>query len=156
VELIQSYPTWRYQSLMFQCINNVYVSLRGCLTDQLREINYCRARLTELVSSFQDPFAQGLSEESGRWNRFVFPAGFRNLTDATKQMLESITPDQLGELDALVQKQLQRQFQGLMYVCLASANLLTNVEETMQHEAEAFVESRLAGVGVADMYLEHH
>jgi hypothetical protein len=156
VDLLQGYPIWQYQSLIFQRLSDVYVSLRGCLTDQLREINYCRTRLTELLSNFQDPFAQGLSEEGGRWNRFVFPAGFRNLTDAAKQMLASITPDQLGELDALVQKQLQRQFQGLTYVCLASANLLMNVQQTMQQEAETFVDARLAGVSVADMYLEHH
>src|SRR5207244_6701599 len=48
VELLGVYPRWRLQSLILQRLTAIYVSLRGRLSDQLREINYCRTRLVEL------------------------------------------------------------------------------------------------------------
>jgi eukaryotic-like serine/threonine-protein kinase len=156
LELIRSYPRWRYQGLMCQRVANVYLGLRGQLSDQLREINYCRARLTELLKSFQEPPAQTPMEENGSSGRLLFPAGVKNVTEAAKQMLERITPTELRELDVLMQKLLQEQFQGLVNVCLASTNLLTSLEEALQREAEAFVGARLAGVNVADMYLAQY
>jgi hypothetical protein len=156
IELIRLYPKCRYQRLLFQRVVNICVSLRGGLSDELREINYCRSRLTELLGNFQEPSVEATAEENGPWCRFLFPAGFRNVTDAAKQMLESITSEQLRGLDVRVQEFLQQQFEGLAHVCLASSNLLANLEEAMQREAEAFVEERLAGTGVADMYLAHY
>jgi serine/threonine protein kinase len=155
-ELIRSYPKWRYESLLLQRLANVYVSLRGQLSDQLREINYCRTRLTELQNSFAEPLPPLPEGDSNASGRLLFPAGFRNLADAANQTLEKITPQELAELDARMQQALRDQFEGLAHVCLAPANLLANLREAMQREAEAFVDSRLAGLNVAEMYLAQH
>ncbi|MBI1916349.1 MAG: protein kinase [Planctomycetes bacterium] len=48
LELVRSYPKLRYQALVLQQVLGVYISLRGHLTDTLREINFCRVRLMEL------------------------------------------------------------------------------------------------------------
>src|SRR5205807_10097627 len=71
LELVRSYPKWRYQSLLCQRVANVYVGLRGQLSDQLREINYCRSRLTELVKNFQEPASQAPMEENGPRGRLL-------------------------------------------------------------------------------------
>jgi serine/threonine protein kinase len=156
IELCRCYPKWRYQSLLFQRLAKIYVSLRGGLSDQLREINYCRSRLTELVASFQQPCALTNTEESGPWNRLLFPEGFRDVTEAANQMLETITPGEFGQLDLLVQQLLQQQFAGLANICLGSSSLLLGLEQVMQGKAEEFVEGRLAGMSVANMYLAEH
>src|SRR5262249_35922345 len=49
VELLRSYARWRFESLVLQLVIGAYVSLRGQLSDQLREINFCRVRLGELL-----------------------------------------------------------------------------------------------------------
>jgi hypothetical protein len=156
IELCRCYPKWRYQSLLFQRLAKVYISLRGGLSDQLREINYCRSRLTDLLGSFQQPCALTSTEESGPWSRLLFPKGFRDVTEAVKEMLETITPEELGQLDLLVQQLLQQQFTGLANICLGSTSLLIGLEQVMQGRAEEFVEARLAGMSVADMYLAEH
>src|SRR5579871_5641189 len=156
LELVRCYPRWRHESLMFQRLGNVYLSLRGRLSDQLQEINYCRSRLTELLGSFQELFMQASTEEKGRWSCQLFPAGVQNVADAVKQMLDGITPEELSQLDGLVQELLSKEFQGLVTVCLASANQLANVQEAMQREAEGFVEARLLGVNVAEIYASQH
>jgi hypothetical protein len=155
VELMRCYPKWRYQSLMIQRVSSFYVSLRGQLSDQLREINYCRTRLMELLGSFEQSLAKTAAEENRSTGRLLFPAGFRTLPEAAKEMRDSITAEELWELDIAIQKLLREQFRGLMHVCLSSANLLANLEAGMQREAESFIEARLAGVSVADMYMAH-
>jgi serine/threonine protein kinase len=156
LELVRCYPKWRYESLILRRLANVYVSLRGQLTDQLREINYCRSRLTELQTTFAEPLPPAPEADSSGRSRLLFPAGFRNLAEAANQTLEEITPEELVELDGRMQRLLREEFEGLAHVCLASANLLTSLREAMQREAETFVDTRLAGLNVAEMYLAHH
>lgn len=154
LELIRHYPKWRYQSLMLQRVSNVYVSLRGRLSDQLREIHYCRSRLTELLGKLQEaPVKTSFFEGNRPSGRLLFPAGFRTLSEAADHMLQGITPAELHELDGVMQKLLHERFHGLAHVCLSSANFLANLEEAMQRQAEAFVDARLGGVNVAEMYL---
>jgi hypothetical protein len=52
VELLRQYARSRYQALVLQQVIAVFVSLRGQLTDQVREVNFCRVRLGELLHSF--------------------------------------------------------------------------------------------------------
>jgi serine/threonine protein kinase len=49
--LLRQYARSRYQSLLEQQLIAAYVSLRGQLSDQLREVNFCRVRLTELLNA---------------------------------------------------------------------------------------------------------
>src|SRR5207244_11782678 len=86
----------------------------------------------------------------------LFPQGVRTLADAVEQMLEGITSEEMRELDLRVQEQLQKQFQGLVSVCLGSAHHLRTVQQAMQREAETLVDARLAEVNVADIYQAHH
>jgi serine/threonine protein kinase len=52
LEWLQCYGQCQYESLLQQQIIAAYTSLRGHLSDQLREINYCRVRLGELLQAF--------------------------------------------------------------------------------------------------------
>ena len=47
-ELVRTYTKTRYHSLVLTHLNRLYVSLRGHLSDQIREVGFCRARLGEL------------------------------------------------------------------------------------------------------------
>jgi hypothetical protein len=49
-----------------------------------------------------------------------------------------------------------RQFTALVHVCLASTNMLKNLERAMQDELEKFVGTRLEGANVAEMFLAQH
>src|SRR5262249_28763883 len=55
LELLYAYPKCRYQGLVLQQVSALYVSLRGQLSDQLREVDFCRARLGELLGMFDNP-----------------------------------------------------------------------------------------------------
>ncbi len=153
LELLRFYPRWRYQSLTLQRVLSTYVSLRGHLSDQLREINFCRARLGDLLNTFKEQLSAPRAEgEVGR-GRSLLPAGCATLDEAIGQFHQSLGADELRELDQQMQKMIRQQFTALVHVCLTPSNLLKNLEAAMQREAEAFVAARLTTTNVVDMYL---
>jgi hypothetical protein len=155
VELIRAYARWRYQSLMQQRLGNIYVSLRGHLSDQLREINFCRARLSELIARLEDPGPAAAAVDDGALGQNIFPAGCRSLDEAVEHLLQGVLPEDLQGLDRRMQELVQQQFKSLMQVCLGSANLLDNLEALMQETAERFLNTRLGAIDIAEMYLAH-
>jgi hypothetical protein len=201
LELLGHYARTRYQSLLEQQLVAAYVSLRGQLSDQLREINFCRVRLTELLQAFggaaaADPAAAAAERQPGGAplsvqalgsalfphangkaaaveeapppvleeatsaapGQCLFPNGCATLEQALIEYLASVTPEALQRLDVRVQAVIQRQFTALVQVCLASANVLQNLERAMRQEAEAFVAEdggrSAAGASVAELFLE--
>ena len=72
-ELLGGYPKWRFQSLVLQQASAAFLSLRGYLSDELREINFCRVRLAELQRLLEAP-ADAVESEA-RAGRLVLPAG---------------------------------------------------------------------------------
>ncbi|HYT91306.1 MAG TPA: tubulin-like doman-containing protein, partial [Gemmataceae bacterium] len=152
LELLRAYPKCRYQSLILQRVSALYVSLRGQLSDQLREVDFCRARLGELVGMLTpDP------EEAARGGpaagRHLLPEGCQNLADAVKRTDEGVTAEHLLEFDRRVQALLRNQFRALVHVCTTSANVLRTLAPALRQEARAFLESRLEVADVAESYL---
>jgi hypothetical protein len=154
VELLTVYPRWRLQSLILQRLTAIYVSLRGRLSDQLREINYCRTRLVELQRSFDKARARSFGGAAAVAGRQVFPVGCRSFEEAAGVLSEAVTPRELQDLDAVMQALIQEQFIGLAHVCMSNTNMLEEVQAAMQKEAEEFVNVRLSGFDLAEMYLK--
>jgi eukaryotic-like serine/threonine-protein kinase len=155
-ELIGAYSRWRYQSLIQQRLGNVYVSLRGRLSDQLREINFCRARLSELIARLDDPGQAIMAGDNGALGQDIYPAGCRTMDEAVQHLLKAVSPEDLQSLDGRMQDLIEQQFKTLAQVCLGSANMLENLHVLMQQTAERFANDRLGGLDIADMYLTHH
>jgi hypothetical protein len=163
LDLLKSYPKCRYQSLILRRVSGFYVGLRGQLSDQLREVDFCRARLGELLEVLSGKRAAGAAvpppPTTGRSpvaGRYLLPAGCRNLEDAVRQIETGVTAEQLQELDRKVQALLRRQFKALVYVCMTSSNVLRNLAPAMLLETQDFLGSRLAAADVVEMYLRQH
>ena len=152
-EALQLYPKWRYQGLVLQRVGKTYVSLRGQLSDQLREVGFCRQRLGDLLRSFEDPGGGGRTTADRGPCKFLLPVGCRSVGDSVDRLTEEITPDDLKKLDQQIQVMIRQQFTALVHVCMTSSNLLRNLEVAMQQQAEVFVGARLAGANVVEMFL---
>src|SRR5262249_37147199 len=64
-----------------------------------------------------------------------------------------VTTEDFQRLDDRVQALIRKNFTALANVCLASMNMLKNLEKAMQHEVECALSERQAGIGVMDMLL---
>jgi serine/threonine protein kinase len=155
-ELLRVYAKWRSQGFVLQCVITAYVSLRGHLSEQLREINFCRTRLNELVQNFASAERASTGDDVPASGRNLFPAGCRTLPEAIERLLQCVSPEDLRELDARVQDSIQKQYRALVHICLSSTNLLKELQASMQREAEDFVAARLTGANVAEMFLEQY
>jgi hypothetical protein len=167
LELVQEYVQARVESLLLAQLVRSYVSLRGNLSDELREVNFCRGRLTDLQKQFTDGDDGRKKDEGGRPppasfaghpsdgpGKLLLPAGCRTLAEAVEQFLEGVTPEDVRELDHQIQETTRQQFSALVHVCLTSANLVKELQAAMQQTAEQFVGARLADANVVELFLD--
>src|SRR6185437_4823144 len=153
-QLLRGYPKTLYQSLLLRQAGNIFLTLRGHLADEMREINFCRVRLGELLQRFEEP-ADSASSRS-ETVRQIFPTGCVDLKTALTRCENQLGTETLNELDGQMETMLRKQFTALVNVCLTSGNVLKNVESAMLRTAEEFVAARLGEMNVAEMFLEHH
>ena len=85
LELLRAYPKWRFQSLVLQQASSAFLSLRGHLSDELREINFCRVRLAELQRLLETP-PRHVRVRAAR-GRLLLPAGCKDLGEAVDGFL---------------------------------------------------------------------
>jgi hypothetical protein len=150
LELLRCYPKWRFQSLMLQTVAAAFVALRGHLSDELREINFLRVRLTELARMLEPP-PKADTDHEPRLTCTVFPTGCMNLSEATEKLVASFTAPRLLELDAKIQAVLCRDYTSLIHVCLTSKNMLKAVEGAMIQTAVEFAGSTMAEANVSEI-----
>jgi serine/threonine protein kinase len=166
-DFLQNFPKWRNQCLLLQTVGRALVGLRGTMNDQLREINFCRVRLGELAQVFGveqlsvrarllDEPAEALPPPLPGQVRCLLPAGCKTLQEAVEHFVRDTSPDDLHALDAQVQVMIAEQFRSLFQVCMASANVLKNVEIALEEEAARAAEQRINTTDVAALFLEIH
>ncbi|MBY0525773.1 MAG: protein kinase [Gemmataceae bacterium] len=155
VEVLKLFPKWRYQSLVLRHVTTIYVSLRGQLSDQVREVNFCRQRLGELVRAFESPEGGGRSSDPAP-GMCLLPSGCRTVNEAIQRLLDGLTPADIRDLDEKIQGMVEQQFTSLVHICLASGNLIEALEGVMQQTAEAYAGARLVGTNVVEMFLNQH
>ncbi|HEV3258950.1 MAG TPA: tubulin-like doman-containing protein [Gemmataceae bacterium] len=155
-ELLRLYPKWRYQGLVLRRVNMAYTSLRGYLSDQVRDVTFCRVRLGELVQGLEGRAAGESSGGETPGRCFLFPAGCQSLDDMVERFVAGLNATDFEDLDRRVQQMIRQQFRALSHVCTASANLLRNLQAAMVEEAMDFAGGRLADDDVVAMYLSRH
>jgi hypothetical protein len=171
VELLRSFVKCRYQGMVLRQVTALYVSLRGQLSDQIREVGYCRQRLVELLDLLEDeartrggtdkpPAAAAARptapETPPSGGRFLFPEGCLTVEEAIAKLEGEVRPEGLQEFDQRMQAVIRNQFRALVHVCMTSANVLREFVPVLQQEAETFLEARLGGADVVQMYIKMH
>jgi len=157
-QLFNVYPKLRYQFLILRQMARGYISLRGNLSDELREVGFCRARLGELLNAYETPTstdaqAAPKQEPASIPGRLLFADGCSDLSVAVEKFLLKITPEQFEQLHIRVQDLIGRQFTALIQVCLGPSNLVKNLEIAMQTEVEAYLATCSGIQSVADLFL---
>src|SRR5262249_12020920 len=107
LELLRNYPKWHSQSMLLQTASRAFVSLRGNLSDQLREFNFCRVRLGELMLALgeqpatartrllDEQPAASLAPTPPRQVRHLLPAGCTTLEQAVTRMANDTDPEEM-------------------------------------------------------------
>jgi serine/threonine protein kinase len=156
LELLRCYAKWRYQALVLSQVAAAFVTLRGHLADEMREINFCRVRLGELQRMFDEPGGTAPAAMKARCGCHLFPAAGKELRQAVDDFLASIGPEALHDLDGRIEARFKDQFRALVHICLAEGNVLANVHPAMLETTRAFVSERVGEINVAALFLNQH
>jgi serine/threonine protein kinase len=156
LELLGSFAKCRYQSLVLGTVHALYVRLRGTLSDQMREIGFCRHRLTELGDLIKERSgADGFFSPGGEDNILV-PKGCANLAEYVRRLENDLRQDDVLAFDEQVQKLVRKQFRALVQVCMASSHVIRTLGPALLDEAERFLDPRLEGANVAELLLARY
>ena len=154
LDSLGNYAKCRYQSLILLTINSLYVRLRGNLSDQMREVGFCRHRLTELADLIKERSAADLSSRMD--DHVLVPQGCATLGDLARRLEAELSLDDVLEFDEQIQKLVRRQFRALVQVCMASSHTIRTLAPAMLAEAECFLGPRLQGANVAELLLSRY
>jgi hypothetical protein len=155
-ELLQGYPKWRYQGLVMSEVFRAFVSLRGHLSDELREVNFCRVRLTELLRLVEAAEPPPEAAPPAMAGRRLLPPGCKEFDDAVEWLLAGVSAEGLLELDHRAEAVIKAQFQALVHVCLNDTGLIKNVQAALLETAEAFAAELMPETDAAEVFFEHH
>jgi hypothetical protein len=175
LELLRTCMKSRYHALVLRQVTRGLLSLRGLLSDELREVNFCRTRLGELQRSLSEeeretrkrPNAEKVSLSSSSSlhlgassaevpGRRLFPHGCAALEEAVEVLTKEVTTNQLAALDARVQNMIREKFLALVQICLTPGNPLANFEQALEKEAETMVRETVPWPNTAQLLLEQH
>lgn len=142
----------RYQQILHQGLLTVYLALRGRLTDQMKDLRFCRTRFGDIQKLFDEAVKH---EDDGLPStcETLLPPGVKNTRDLANRISAAITPDQMANLDQRVQKALQRQFQPLAQLCLLTGDWPRQLQALLLQEAEQFLEEIVPPQDAAELFL---
>lgn len=153
VEILKTYPKMRYQSMMLKLLNNTLTAVRNKLSDQLREIGYCRTRFTELLKAFANVPKDGADQGGGFQ---LLPVGCRSVDEAVEMLVNDTKPEDLEELDKRMHNVIRQQFRGFSNIVNSPASILKNLETSMVDEAVSHANSRLNAFDMVEMFLSRY
>src|SRR5262245_58484 len=147
-EGIRTFPIWRYQSLILRQVCRIYATFLTQLSDQTRELQFCRQRLEEITSRFR----RDVSEPFPDSNRTLLPRGAASADAVASGLQSSVSADDLRNFDKVLQAQIEREFNALFNVCVSSVSMLGSLQQTIEEQAKAFLSGRLADTGLGQMW----
>lgn len=150
LELLRVYAKTRYQCLILRHISRLYVSLRGHLSDQIREVGFCRQRLSELAGLLATKSAPSPLPQAAPSEKILLPADCNTLSEAVEQLDAQLTTDDLLAFDSVIQSLINKQFEALLHVCMGPSNLVRALAPLMVHEAEDFLGPRVPEVAASE------
>jgi hypothetical protein len=154
-ELLRLYPKWRYQNIILKRVHLTLNTLRGFLSDQLREQHEHRSRLTELLRYFEGFPATEVTDEN-RHGSHILPQDCITIDDAVNHLFPDMAPSQLEELDVRMQEIIGNHFTSFTNICSASSSQLRNLEISLVEEVIKLIESRLIQSNVVDLFLQRY
>ncbi|MFO0811317.1 MAG: tubulin-like doman-containing protein [Gemmataceae bacterium] len=157
LDLLRAYPKKRYQAMVAKFVLNVYRSMVSEAPECLREVNFCRQRLSEVQTALEQAAtadaAQGAALGPGR---DLFPGGGATVDEAARNLVESLAPEELLELDTKVQYQVRRQFKAVSSYCVEASGQSAPMAELFARQCEEFLAPRLAEATAAEVFFQHY
>ncbi|HEX3314934.1 MAG TPA: tubulin-like doman-containing protein [Gemmataceae bacterium] len=150
LDLLRVYSKTQYQALLLTAINRLYIGVRGHLSDQLREIGFCRTRLEELAGLIRERRTL-VSSGPAKFEQFLLPTDAPTLDELVATFEKKLTEEEIVGFDELIQTHIRKQYRALLNVCLGPAAVVRTLAPVMLAEAEVYLDERFPAPNIVDL-----
>jgi hypothetical protein len=157
----------RLQEDLLDATARFYRALYGEVEARLRDLSFCRTRLTQVLQVLESPLANlpahtdtpiALSEEALQQTlhptntiQVVLPSGEKHIDRSAAAVLKTVKPDDVLRLEHALQKLVLEPRGGLTGLCRINADLLRTLFAPMIEQTTAFLSDLLPVTDVTDV-----
>jgi hypothetical protein len=141
LELLRLYPRKRLQLHVLEMALSIFRRLLGNSPEYLREINFCRATLNEILAALVKP--QQTDQAVMGPGKMILPDGCNDLAAAADQFLAGLAAQDLIAFDQSLQKSIMRKFRGIGAVCLKPLEHGPAFRELLLRKSREFLDNKL-------------
>ena len=150
LDLLRVYSKTQYQALLLTAINRLYIGVRGHLSDQLREIGFCRTRLEELAGLIRERRTL-VSSGPAKFEQFLLPTDAPTLDELVASFEKKLNEEEIVSFDETIQTHIRKQYRALLNVCLGPAAVVRALAPVMLAEAEVYLDERFPAPNIVDL-----
>jgi hypothetical protein len=135
--------------------------MRGHLSDQLREVGFCRQRLDELAGLIQSPPSGSTgdtklgtvvaAQSSDRFEKNLLPAGCKRIGDVVARLDEQLVEDDFAAFDDRIQAHVKKQYKAFLNVCLGPSAMVRALAPMMLQDAAVYLDERFTPPNVVEL-----
>lgn len=167
LEQLRAFARLRLEEDLLDATGRCYRAIQNAIEAQIRDIGYCRNRLTHVLHVLDSPLANlpahtdspiGLSEESLQKTlhptntiQVVLPNGEKHIDRSVRKVLQSVKAPELLRLENALQKLVLESRGGLSGLCRINADLLRTLIAPMIEQTTAFLGELLPVTDVTEV-----
>lgn len=155
VGAIRRYAKEKIDCRMREQVAQVFLVLRGKLSDKSRELVVVRQTLDHLANLLKEQ-ANEPPEVGGHSAQTLFPNGLLQLGEAVEQVARPLEEDRIGALELRVQQSAIVPLGGLHAACTAGDDLAGSLAGAMVAQAMSWVQEMLPPGDVVDAFYDRH
>jgi eukaryotic-like serine/threonine-protein kinase len=143
----------RYQSLLHERLVTLYGGLAARCTGFVQDLRQCRSRLLDLRQSGrrQD---DSWKQEASPWKTALTPPGFSDDFQVVQQLSDSISAEDMANIDTRLATKLAPDYPSLVETALATGDSLRPLRKIIQEEVLAYLDTQMPQHEVLNMMLE--
>jgi serine/threonine protein kinase len=155
IEQLRTFSKKRYQSLLASQVLTTYRSMVSAAPEYLREVSFCRNRLTEAATFLDQAAGDGGGPSPFGPGRDLFSGGRRGVDEAAADLVAALSADDLTELDNRVQMQVRTHFRAVITYCLESTGSPAPLADLIREQTERFLAGRSGDESAAAAVFTH-
>lgn len=149
---IEDYPNKRLRLHVLDSTLSIYRRLLASAPEFVREIGFCRQRLTEIME--QIPSKTRDERYLTGPGRMILPHGVEGIDGAADQFLGSLAHQDILDFDAKLQSEITKKYRSLVNVCVHPQHA-QGFQQLLICHARQFLDSRLDRSDAATMFFRH-
>jgi serine/threonine protein kinase len=152
LDLLERYPNKRLKLHVLDSTLSIYRKLAASAPEFVREIAFCRQRLTEIMGQIVAPTHASLFMTGP--GRMILPHGVEGLDGAADLFLGALPPQDIIDLDTRLQQEIVGKFRSLVSVCV-KPQYTPSFLAILARLSREFLDARLERSDPAAVFFRH-